>query len=158
MGKEWYYNNKREANERSRILNKQYYHNDNNFRIKTIMRVQLRRLVRGHYETSIVQNYIGCNIDKLRHWLQITANVNGYYDFDINNITKDYHIDHKIPISQFDLTNEEDLKRAYHWSNLQILSAKDNKKKYTFNDLSYNKVRNSLSAKVFNMMYNDNDK
>ena len=40
-----------------------------------------------------------------------------------------WHIDHKVPICSFDLTKEENQKKAFHYKNLQPLWAVDNLKK-----------------------------
>ena len=42
---------------------------------------------------------------------------------------KDWHIDHIIPLSFFDLTEEEDIKKAWNKDNLQWLPALENLKK-----------------------------
>lgn len=39
---------------------------------------------------------------------------------------KDYHIDHIKPCSSFDLSKPEEQECCFHYSNLQILSAKEN--------------------------------
>jgi hypothetical protein len=41
----------------------------------------------------------------------------------------EYHIDHMMPLSSFDLSDPKQLRRAWHFSNLQLLSAVDNLKK-----------------------------
>lgn len=40
-----------------------------------------------------------------------------------------WHIDHIMPVSSFDLTNLQEVKRASHFSNLQPLWAADNQRK-----------------------------
>jgi hypothetical protein len=72
-------------------------------------------------------NLIGCSIDYLKQHLQETAIKNGYLNFDINNYSgKKYHIDHIKPCSSFNLTKPEEQLKCFNWSNLQILSAKEN--------------------------------
>jgi 5-methylcytosine-specific restriction endonuclease McrA len=39
---------------------------------------------------------------------------------------REWHIDHIIPVSSFDLSDAEQAKKAFHWSNCQPLWAKEN--------------------------------
>jgi len=58
-------------------------------------------------------------------------------------LNEDYHIDHMMPIDSFDLTNAEELRRCWHWSNLQALLPKENlrKGKQILYDMRWNEKR-----------------
>jgi hypothetical protein len=52
------------------------------------------------------------------------------YQFDENmswdNHGKYWSIDHVIPCASFDMSNIDEQKKCFHWSNLQPLSIKEN--------------------------------
>ncbi len=66
-------------------------------------------------------NLLGCDGDFLKIYLESTK-VEG----------KDYtnaHIDHIIPCSSFDFSDEEQQRKCFHYTNLQLLPAEENLKK-----------------------------
>jgi hypothetical protein len=65
--------------------------------------------------------YLGCNCSDYLKWL---LNNNSCYVFE--NYGKEWHIDHVIPISKFDITNEEQQLIAFNWRNTMPLSVKEN--------------------------------
>lgn len=73
-----------------------------------------------------VARFLGYTADELREHLQSL-----FVDGMSWEALKDgrIHIDHIMPVSRFDLTNEDDVRRAWSLSNLQPLWAKDNIRK-----------------------------
>jgi len=64
------------------------------------------------------KNLLGCDGDFLRQYLEGTK-VEG----------KDYsnaHIDHIVPCSSFDLSDEDQQRKCFHYTNLQLLPAREN--------------------------------
>ena len=68
--------------------------------------------------------YLGCNCSDYLKWL--LKNENSYT---FENYGKEWHIDHVIPISKFDITNEEQQLLAFNWRNTMPLSVEENLKK-----------------------------
>ena len=68
--------------------------------------------------------YLGCSGNEYINWL---LNNNNSYTFE--NYGKEWHIDHVIPLSKFDITNEEQKLLAFNWRNTMPLSVKENLKK-----------------------------
>ena len=70
-----------------------------------------------------VINLIGCSIDFLKSYIESLFKEGMNWD----NWTKDgWHLDHIIPCSSFDLSNEEERRKCFHYSNLRPLWARDN--------------------------------
>jgi hypothetical protein len=68
--------------------------------------------------------YIDCNRDAFRAWIE------GQFKPGMSwENRREWHLDHIVPRSSFDLSNEEDLKRCFHWSNIQPLWASENCRK-----------------------------
>jgi uncharacterized protein (DUF983 family) len=65
--------------------------------------------------------YLGCNCSDYLKWI---LNNNKAYTFE--NHGKEWHIDHVIPLSKFDLSNEEQQLIAFNWRNTMPLSVKEN--------------------------------
>lgn len=98
-------------------------------KIKTYLRNRIRKVVKDQkaIKCENTLNLLGCSIEFLKEHLQQTAIKNGYLNFDISNYSgQDYHIDHIIPCDSFNLTKEEEQKKCFHWSNLQILTSNEN--------------------------------
>lgn len=126
--KKYYQNNKEKIREYKREYFKAYRKNN----IAMLLRGRIRSAIKS--QNTIKQfstiSLIGCSINHLKEHLQQTAFQNGYLNFNINDFSgKEYHIDHIVPCSLFNLKCSYHQKICFHWSNMQILSAKENLEK-----------------------------
>jgi hypothetical protein len=87
---------------------------------------KFKRSVRSRIYLSLKKDkntieYLGCNSKNYLEW--ILSNNNGYT---LENRGKEWHIDHVIPLSKFNLEDESDQSLAFNWRNTMPLSAKEN--------------------------------
>jgi len=119
--KQYYKSNKDTCIERGRkyIVNK--YHSDPNLKIKMNLSRRMRGLFSKNGNRTV--DFIGCSIDDLKLHLE--------KQFVDGMSWKNYgrhgwHVDHIRPCCSFDLTDSEQVRECFHYSNLQPLWAKDN--------------------------------
>jgi hypothetical protein len=65
--------------------------------------------------------YLGCNCSDYLKWI-----LNNDKQYTFENYGKEWHIDHVIPLSKFDLTNEQQQLIGFNWRNTMPLSVKEN--------------------------------
>lgn len=82
--------------------------------------------------------YLGCNADEYLKWLCYKSE-----NYTLNNRGTEWHIDHVIPISHFNLEDEDDIEIAFNWRNTMALSPKDNLSKN--NKIIVDQIENHLS-------------
>lgn len=122
LHKEWTENNKDHLKERNK-LNKRKRRQKPEYRLLENLRNRLGRAVRGSKSDRTI-NLIGCDIDMLKTYIERQFQSGMTWD----NYGK-WHIDHIKPCALFDLTNEEEQRKCFHYTNLQPLWALDNLKK-----------------------------
>jgi len=110
-----YYNNEKRNNYE---MNRKQ--NDINYKIVSILRKQLVKIVRGHKIASAL-NLLDCSIDDFRNHLASTFQDGMSFDN-----YGDWHLDHILPCSVFDLQYSEEQEICFHYTNLQALWAEDN--------------------------------
>ena len=103
------------------------YATDLPFRIKHITSTRIHEALKTY---QILKNdrtieYLGCSIGDYCNYLELK------FDDKMNwNNQGDYwHIDHIKPIAAFDLNNEEELYKCFHYSNTQPMEALENRLK-----------------------------
>jgi hypothetical protein len=124
------------------------YKNDVNFKMKEIIRKRIRtELKKG--KTKHSEEYLGCDIDFLRKWLEFR------FSDDINwdNYGTYWQIDHILPVSSFDFTIEKNKFICFHWTNLQPLKSNINNSKTNKLQLHYY-FNNIVNINRFNTKFN----
>lgn len=115
-------NNRNKENINSHAKNRRK--NDIIYKIKSNCRSRLAKLFKdGQYKFSKTFGLIGCSPQKLK--LHLEKQFVGKMSWK-NYGRRGWHIDHIKPCSLFDLTNLNEQKVCFHYTNLQPLWAKDN--------------------------------
>jgi hypothetical protein len=100
------------------------YNTNPSFKIKMTLSRRMRGLINKNGIKTV--DLIGCSIDYLKIHLQ-SKFTNG---MNWNNYGRyGWHIDHILPCASFDLTDPEQQKKCFHYTNLQPLWAVDNIRK-----------------------------
>ena len=99
---------------------------DPSYKLVRNIRNSINTALSGNYKSGHTIELLGCSIEYLRTYLEkqfkpgMTWNNYGKYG---------WHIDHIIPVTYFDHSDSEQQWRAWHYTNLRPLWAKDNLKK-----------------------------
>jgi len=96
---------------------------DVSYALKKALRKRLLCAVRNNHKAGSAVSDLGCTIEELKLYLESKFQPGMSWD---NWAKYGWHIDHVVPLSSFDLTDPEQLKKACHYTNLQPLWAKDN--------------------------------
>ena len=84
--------------------------------IRSRMQAAIKKYNATKEKSSI--KYLGCTVEHLMYVFK------DYYN--VTEMPDEYHIDHIKPISKFDLSIKEEMEKAFHWTNLQPLTAQHN--------------------------------
>ncbi len=123
--KAWVTNNRLKKNKYNREHVKKKIQSDVGFKIARNLRNRLWKLLRANeaLKHDSALKLLGCTIREFREYFELQfsggMNWNKYLSGEI-------HIDHILPCASFDLTDPEQQKKCFHYSNLQPLWARDN--------------------------------
>lgn len=100
--------------------------NDPDYKLKRNLRSRLTHILRGGLKEAKTFALLGCSLEHFKNYLlaQFQDGMT-WSNYGING----WVIDHIRPCASFDLTDPEQQKRCFHFSNLQPLWAKDNLRK-----------------------------
>jgi hypothetical protein len=124
--KEWQNNNPDKVRGYHRKYKKNKSNSDLNFKIAGNLRIRVRKLLGRKTKVGSVIDKLGCSVSELRFYLEGKFKDGMNWE---NYGVHGWHIDHKIPLSFFDLTDKAQFSQACHYTNLQPMWAIENIKK-----------------------------
>ena len=123
---DWRLKNHTHVIKKSRKRFNERYHNDIHFKIRTRVASRLRDVLnqQNTKKEKSVLKYLGCSIKEFKQYIakQFTLGMSW------KNHGK-WHLDHIKPCAKFDLTKEDEIKKCFHYTNMQPLWAIDNMSK-----------------------------
>lgn len=105
------------------------YKNDPIYRLECNLRNRIRYAIKNGTKSASTLKLLGCSIEEVRNHLekQFTEGMN-WDNYNFNG----WHVDHIRPCASFDLTDPEQQRECFNWSNLQPMWAKKNWSKNSF--------------------------
>lgn len=123
----YYKNNKATINKRAAKYQANRKKNDVEFKLQHVLRNRLLKALRTNQKRGSPIRDLGCTIPELKFYLEGQFQDGMTWN---NHGVRGWHIDHKIPLSFFDLTEREQFLQACHYTNLQPMWAKENLQKH----------------------------
>lgn len=125
--KQWRKDNILKARATYQKTKKKRYHSDPNFKLRVSLSNRLNKVLRlaSGVKSGRATELLGCSLDELRAHLEFNFKSGMTWE----NHGPVWHVDHIKPCAKFDLTNPEQQKSCFHWTNLQPLFAKENMSK-----------------------------
>jgi hypothetical protein len=137
--KKWRLNNKEKANQKCkkwRLKNKEYSKKylskyekkrrkiDPNFKLIKYIRSRIWSVLKGIYKSKSTIKLLGCSVEEC--WQHLESKFQPGMTKENHGL---WHVDHIRPCASFNLTDPEQQKICFHYTNLQPLWAEDNLKK-----------------------------
>jgi hypothetical protein len=119
--KKWNKNNRERINKRD----KERKETEPAYKLKKLLRDHVSKAVKKEWKSKRTLELLGCDIKTFKKWMESQFDENMIW----SNHGDYWHIDHIIPIDAWDLTKAEDIKKCFHWSNMQPLEKGENMRK-----------------------------
>jgi hypothetical protein len=110
--------------EKSRLRDNERLKTDLVFKIKKYLRPRLRSAIKNNYKKGSAVQDLGCSVEFFKEYIGNQFQSGMTWDN-----WGEWHLDHKRPLSSFDLSIREQFLQAVHFTNYQPLWAVDNLRK-----------------------------
>lgn len=132
--KEYLCKRQSEYNQKNKVKNNEYKkkyifkkrRKDLNYNIKLLLRSRIHHALKGLSKVSSSSLAIGCSLEFLKSYIEDKFQPGMTWE---NWSLHGWHLDHIIPLSAFDLSDKNQFFKAFNYTNLQPLWAKENLKK-----------------------------
>lgn len=125
-GEDYYRKNKSQILKKAKPYLRKRYQTNPNFKLRVLLSCRIREALKGNVKSARTIALLGCSIEFLREHLEKQFAPGMTWE---NHSMRGWHVDHKKPCAKFDLTDPEQQKQCFHYTNLQPLWAKDNLQK-----------------------------
>jgi len=114
------------VNKRYRVHSKARKEYDPEYKLVTNLRSRLGRAVRGKSNSRATEQIIGVDVEIFTKWVEFQLEEG----MTMQNYGPVWQLDHVLPISSFNLLDEEELFQAMNWVNIRPLTPIKNMQKY----------------------------
>jgi hypothetical protein len=118
-------NNREKINENKRKYKKKRRETDPVYALTCVLRSRLNEVIKGQTKAATTMALLGCTVEEVKKFLQNQFVEGMSWD----NRGTAFHIDHMVPCASFDLSDAEQQRRCFHFTNLQPLFASENMSK-----------------------------
>ena len=125
--RQWYIANKGKNKEKVALYRREYESKkkkeDVQYKLKCNLRSRLYSALKNNQKSGSAIKDLGCNIQELKSHIEVLFKDGMSWKNWTNN---GWHIDHKKPLSSFNLSQREEFLKAVNFKNLQPMWATDN--------------------------------
>ena len=126
QSKLWYDKNKKRHQKLVADWVKKKRKTDPQYKVIKSLRDRQRRAIKGNLKFADTKELLGCTYEEARLHLESQFTDGMSWD---NYGLHGWHIDHIIPCASFDLSDPDQQRQCFHYTNLQPLWAEDNLRK-----------------------------
>lgn len=87
-------------------------------RIAINLRKRTNRYVTNRNGKNLYLKLLGCNKQFLIKWFEFHFQMDEHFNMNWDNYGQHWHIDHVKPCCSFDMTNDDEQKECFHWTNI----------------------------------------
>ena len=120
--------------DKRKLHHKNRLKSDIQYKLGCCLRRRLGCALKGNQKVGSAVRDLGCSIVEFKKYIESQFQTGMSWD---NYGYRGWHLDHKIPLAKFDLTDRQQFLIANHYTNLQPMLGTDNMKKSALSILDY---------------------